>query len=355
VIKPVADDPELLGLMMRDAQSGGPLWTATAYWRGYSARIMDELARAGLAGMRANQGLLKGFARGGLPRPEMPAAAWKRAVWGMMRALPGVNRIIAEQQRVLAAEYAKHRDTRRQHAHMVMDEIAGAFPDLRPPVGLANGGADDAFAWRGHTLVPEFVIYLTRIADFYARVPPKEVTSTIEIGPGLGLTSLAHMTLNPNLRVIVNVDIPPVLYLSTQFLKSVESVEVIDYRALHARERIVPEPAGNVVRIYQLAPWQFPRVDGAFDFFFNAFSFQEMEREVCRNYAAKVARLVERGVLLHSMASGHKGGAGGQKAPVTLDFLESLFRQKFPNVARLDGIWPRRYDGDPAMTRLLTN
>ena len=31
-----------------------------------------------------------------------------------------------------------------------------------------------------------------------------------------------------------------------------------------------------------------------------------------------------------------------------------LFREKFPNVTRLDGIWPRRYDGDPAMTRLLT-
>jgi putative sugar O-methyltransferase len=275
-------------------------------------------------------------------------------VWRALQALPGVRQIVAEQQRVLAAEYSHHRDTRRQHAHMVMDEIADAFPDIRPPAGIANGGADDAFTWRGHTLVPAFVMYLSRIADFYTRVPPKDVTSIIEIGPGLGLGSLAHMTLNPGLQVIVNVDIVPVLYLSTRFLKSIEGVEVIDYRALRGSDRIVPERASNAVRIYQLAPWQLPRVDGAFDFFFNAFSFQEMETEVCRNYAAQVMRLVERGVLLHSMAGGHKPGAGGQKAPVTLGFLEALFQEKFHTVTRLDGYWPHHYGGDAALTRLMT-
>ena len=352
--KPVLDDPELLKLMMADAQGNGPLWSATAYWRGYSARILRELDRVGLANLRANQKLLKGYAFGGMPLPELPSAPWKRAVWYVMQGLPGVRQIIAEHQRLLAAEYSHHKEARREHARMVMDEIADAFPDIRPPAGIANGGADDAFVWHGHNLTPAFVMYLSRAADFYTHVEPKDVTSAIEIGPGLGLGTLAHMTLNPGLRVIVNVDIAPVLYLSTQFLKSVDRVEVIDYRALRGSDRIVPEPAANAVRVYQLAPWQLPRVEGAFDFFFNAFSFQEMESEVCRNYAVQVLRLVERGVLLHSMTSGHELGAGGQKTPVTLEFLESLFQQKFPNVAHLDGFWPLRYDGDAAMTRLMT-
>jgi putative sugar O-methyltransferase len=353
-VKPIADDPELLALMMGDAQGSGPLWTATAYWRGYTARIMRELARVGLKNVRANQTLLKGFALGGIPQAELPQAGWKRAVWRMMQALPGVRQIIAEHQRVLAAEYSHHRQTRREHARIVMDEIADAFPDIRPPAGIANGGADDAFVWRGHNLTPAFTMYLSRAADFYTHVEPKNVTSAIEIGPGLGLGSLAHMTLNPGLRVIVNVDIIPVLYLSTQFLKSIDGVAVIDYRALRGSDRIVPEPAANGVRIYQLAPWQLMRVDGAFDFFFNAFSFQEMESAVCRNYAAQVLRLVKRGVLLHSMTGGHKLGAGGQKTPVTIEFLESLFQPMLPKVARVDGLWPLRYDGDAASTRLMT-
>lgn len=352
--KPIADDPALLSLMVDDAARGGPLWTATPYWRGYSARILRELDRVGLADLRTNQTLLKGFATGGMPRPELPSASWKRVVWRTLQTLPGVKQIAGEYQRVLAAEYARHREVRRTHAHVVMDEIANTFPDLRVPIGLANGGADDAFIWRDHTIAPPFAMYLSRAADFYTRVPAGDVTAIIEIGPGLGLSSLAHMAINPALRVIVNVDIVPVLYLSTQFLKSIDSLDVVDYRALRARERILVEPAPSGTRIYQLAPWLLPRVEGAFDFFFNAFSFQEMEPEVCSNYAQQLLPLIQRGVLLHEMAAGHKHGAGGQRAPVTLDFLESLFSGKFPNVARVDGFWPRFYDGNPDMTRLLT-
>ena len=354
--KPVADEPSLLALMVEDAERGGPLWTATPYWRSYASRIMRELKRTGLANLRTNQRLLKGFAVGGVPRPELPAATWKRAVWHGLQALPGVRQMTAEYQRMLAAEYARHRDTRRQHARMAMDEIAAAFPDILPPKGLANGGADDAFDWRGHTVVPAFALYLSRAADFYTRVPARDVSAIIEIGPGLGLSALAHMALNPALRVIVNVDIVPVLYLSTQFLKSIDGIDVVDYRMLRERERIIAEPAPAGLRIYQLAPWLLPRLEGRFDFFFNAFSFQEMEPEVCRNYAGELLRLVERGVLLHEMPAGHKRGAGGQKAPVTLGFLEALFSEKFPTVARLDGFWPRLfgYEGNPEMTRLLT-
>ncbi len=354
VSKPLADDPALLAMMIEDAERNGPLWTATAYWRGYARRITEELARSGLAGLRTNQRLLKGFALGGVPEPELPQAPWKRAAWRALQSAPGVRQMIAEHRRVLAGLYARHRETSQQHARMAMDEIARAFPDLKPPAGIANGGADDAFMWRGSTLVPQFVMYLARTADFYARLDRKNVTSILEIGPGLGLSTLAHMTLNPHLRMVVNVDIVPVLYLSTQFLKSVDGVDVADYRALRGAERIAVEPASGSVRIYQLAPPQLQRLNGAIDILLNAFSFQEMEADVCRSYATEALRLVRGGVMLHGWTAGHKAGAGGQTAPVTLAFLESLFKDAFPNVAQLDGFWPRLYDGDPALTRLMT-
>lgn len=351
--RPVADDPALLALMVEDAARGGPLWTATAYWRGYAARILRELQSIGLSDFRTNQNLLKGFAVGGIPQPELPAAPWKRAAWRLLQGLPGVRQMSAEYRRVLTAEYGRHRDLRRRHARMVMDEIARAYPDLRPPTGLANGGADDAFVWRRHVIVPAFAMYLSRVVDFYAKVPARGVTTIIEIGPGLGFSSLAHRAINPALRVIVNVDIVPVLYLSTQFLKSIDEIEVVDYATLRAQQRIAAKPASADLRIYQLAPWLLPRLEGTFDFFFNAFSFQEMEPKVCCSYAEQLLLRIERGVLLHEMPAGHKRGAGGQQAPVTLEFLETLFREKFPTITRLDGFWPRFYDGDPAMTRLM--
>jgi putative sugar O-methyltransferase len=350
----VADDPDLLRLMMNDAERSSALWQPTAYWRGYSERIRRELASSGLAGFRTNQRLLKGFGLGGVPEPALPTGAWKRFVWRTLEWLPGVHKMLAEQRRVLKAEYEHHKDTRQLHAKLAMDEIARAFPHVDPPRGLDNGGADDAFLWRGYTLVPAAAMYFSRAADFYTRVPAERVISILEIGPGFGLSSLAHLALNPALKIIVNVDIVPVLYLSTQFLKSISNVEVVDYRALRDRGSILLEPAQEGARIYQLAPWQLPRLQGPIDFFFNSFSFHEMECDICRNYAAEVLRVTKGGVMLHSSIVGHKTGAGGQRAPVTLEFLESMFLSAFPRVVQLDGFWTRLYGGEPAMTRLMT-
>ncbi|MFN3348155.1 putative sugar O-methyltransferase [Pseudorhodoplanes sp.] len=352
--KAIADDPALLSMMIQGAEQSGPLWTATPYWQGYRDRILRELHRVGLRGMRNNQVLLKGFAFGGLPRPELPASPVKRAIWHALTAIPGVNRILAEHDRVLAAEYERHKSTRRNLARVALDEVAKSFPDLQPPAGIANDDADDAFTWRGHVVVPAFAIYLTRIADFYTRIQPKDVTSILEIGPGLGLSTLAHMTINPHLRVIANVDIVPVLYLSTQFLRTIEAIDLVDYRQMREHVTIAAEPAANGVRLYQMAPWQLPKLEGQIDYFFNSFSFQEMEKEVIRNYAAEIFRLVDKGALIHSMAAGHRPGAGGQREPVTLEFLEQVFSKKWPSVRTIDGFWPRVYGGSAELTRLLT-
>ncbi|MGD9921134.1 MAG: putative sugar O-methyltransferase [Pseudorhodoplanes sp.] len=352
--KAIADDPALLSMMVQGAQQSGPLWIATPYWQGYRDRILREIARTGVRGMRNNQILLKGFAFGGMPRPELPATPFKRAVWQMLAAFPGVRRILAEHNRVFAAEYERHKAARRNLARVAMDEVAKTFPDLKPPPGIANGGADDAFSWRGHLLVPAYAMYLTRIADFYARVPPAEVTSILEIGPGLGLSTLAHMTLNPHLRVVANVDIVPVLYLSTQFLRTIEAVDLVDYREMRDHVSISIEAPEDGLRLYQMAPWQLPKLEGQIDYFFNAFSFQEMEEEIVRNYAAEIFRLVDKGALIHSMATGHKPGAGGQRAPVTLEFLTEVFSEKWPRARPIDGFWPRLYGGSADLTRLMT-
>lgn len=351
--KVIVDDPALLSMMVQGAQQSGPLWIATPYWQGYRDRILREIARNGLRGMRNNQPLLKGFAFGGMPSSELPTTPFKRAVWRCLAGLPGVRRILAEHNRVFAAEYERHKATRRNLARVAMDEIAKSFPDLKPPVGIANDGADDAFTWRGHVLVPAYAMYLSRIADFYTRIPPKDVTSILEIGPGLGLSTLAHMTLNPHLRIVANIDIVPVLYLSTQFLRSIEGIDLVDYREMRDHVSITTEPTDAGVRVYQMAPWQLPKLEGQIDYFFNAFSFQEMEDDVVRNYAAEIFRLVDKGALIHSMAVGHKPGAGGQRAPVTLEFLTSLFAEKFPKIQQIDGFWPRFYCGASNLTRLL--
>jgi len=331
----VEDDPELLHLMLEDAGRQSVLWQPTSYWQRYCGRIQAALDTDGLAAFRVNQAVLKGFAQGGVPRPDEPRAAWKRMLWHAAARLPVVDRLLAEHRRLLRAQHAHHVADKVRLAGFLLDRIAEAFPEFAPLPGLANGGAEDAFDWHGHAVTSDWCVHLARASAFYERVPAASVRSLLEIGSGLGLSTIAHASLNPALRMIVNVDIPPTLYISTQFLKSIGGVDVVDYRATRNLERLAPRAVAGRLTVCQIAPWQLPRLARQFDAFFNAYSFQEMEKDVCVNYARTVKPLVTRYVALHSMIAGHAPGAGAQREPVTIDFLSRLFKDEFPETALL--------------------
>ena len=350
----LSDDKALLDAMMSGAERKDPLWQPTAYWRGYCERILRELNASGLAGVRTNQAILKGFAAGGVLQPTQPAEAWKRAVWHGLSRLPGVRRIIAEHRRTARAEHQQHVAAQGRLARLLIERMVDEFPGLAPPAGLANGGAEDAFEWRGHTVTADWLLFLIRTAGFYRTVPASEVRSLLEVGPGLGLSTLAHIALNPTLRVVVNVDIPPVLYISTQYLRSIDGVTIVDVRDIAESDRFEPLSQGPGVTIYQIAPWQLPRLHGSIDLFHNAYSFQEMEREVCVAYAELVRTIVSGHVWLLSRVEGHRPGAGGQIAPIPLQFLADLFRDSFPIERQIDNELLSLY-GDPEQQLLLSN
>jgi putative sugar O-methyltransferase len=299
-----------------------------------------------MADFRANQQILKGFGQGGTNRPVVPAATAKRMIWNGVSAAPVVRTILAEHTKLIDALSSQLRRAQVAQARALLETIDAQHPDVRIPAGLANGGADDTFKWRGHTISADFVQYLARAADFYSVVKPETVTSILEIGPGLGMSTLAHLALNPHLRTIVNLDIVPVIYVSTQYLSSIPGLEVVGYKNLPDRGPIIPEASAGP-RLYSLPAWVLPRLEMNADYAFNAFSFQEMEEGVCAGYAQHLNRLTRKGVLLHSSIAGHKPKAGGQTKPVTMAFLTSLFTPRFPVSQTVGGIWTRGYDFAP--------
>lgn len=354
-VRQVEDRRELLIAMLADSRQVDPLWRPTAYWEPYCARMERELVRAGLRNFRTNHRLLKGFAFGGVPVPTLPRAAWKSAVWRMAEAAPVVSPIVAEYRRLVAAEHRQLTKSLILHARHVLDELARSFPEITPPKGIEAGGAEDAFVWRDRVCTAHWVAYLCRVADFYAVVPAERVRAILEIGPGLGLSTLAHLALNPHLALVVNCDIPPVLYVSTQYLRAIEGVRVVDYldwRDHGIREDSAKGRPGAPV-VFQLAPWQLPEVTTTVEAAFNSFSFHEMERHVCANYAAEIKARTTSHVMLRSSLTGREPVAEGQGAPVDLAFLKQLFRDGFPRELTLPGLWALHYGEDPRTAVLL--
>lgn len=349
----VADNPALLAALAEDAKRADRLWLPAPYWQGYCDRILRELRGAGLNDFRRNPKVVKGYATTGIAEPTEPVAAWKRVIWRSLERAPAFAKIVGEYQRLLRGEAFTRRRLSIRLAGIVLDAVAERFPEFAPPRGIANGNAWDAFEWRGHLVSADWAVYVARAADFYARVPPERVTSLIEIGPGIALSTLAHRALNPHLGLAVHVDIVPVIYVSTQYLASIPELRVVDYLATRNEPRIAPARAkGKRLTVYQLAPWQLPKMDGEVDFFFNAISFQEMDKEICANYARHLCRLSVRGGLLHASNIGPQPGPGGPRVPETHALLDSLFMPSFPRISKIDGLWPAYFEGDPEDARL---
>ncbi len=343
----VEHNAALLDTLLKDAMVQTPIWSPANYWKPYCDRITDEIRRTGMKNFRTNQKILKGYATGGRLLPAMPRATWKKKIWTGLESAPVFSMIVDGYKKVNSAYHKQKVTLECNLSRLALDEIKEKFPSFKPPMGLCNGGAEDKFEWNGHEVSSDWVFILTRIADFYTKVDPKSVQSVLEIGPGLGLSTLAHIALNPYIKNIVNVDIVPVVYVSTQYLRSIPDINVIDYIRVKQSDKIKFPASSGKPNVIQIPPWKLPDLDEKIDYFFNAYSFMEMENDICKNYAEIIKKHVTGGVYLHSHLKGHEVGAGNQKEPVTHKYIESLFSDAYAKAEPATYFWTKYGMGAP--------
>jgi putative sugar O-methyltransferase len=117
-----------------------------------------------------------------------------------------------------------------------------------------------------------------------------EIVSMLEIGGGFGAYVHCLIENYPKLRKIVYLDIPPNLYIGTQYLRAIYGPAVIDYRLTRELSEIRFSD-NDKLEILAIAPWQIERLRMSIDLFYNQQSFVEMPAEVVANYARWVAAL----------------------------------------------------------------
>jgi putative sugar O-methyltransferase len=321
----ILDDTSLLDLLIKDLDVANEPWRITPYWETYHDRLIREIRKSGLKSLQNNYKLLKGFASGGPPTVITPNNNLKRSIFEIVPRLPVISKIFGEYNRLIHALYQQNIRLSQKIATQALIEIEEQLGALEVFGELTVGGSQEGFEFQKNSYVPTFVNYLARAADFYRFVPMEEVTSLIEIGPGLGWSTIAHRTLNPYLRTFVNIDLPATLYISTQFLKAVGGLKVINYAQYLADGKQISQDSGEHPVCYQLPIWCFEDINIPMDWLHNAFSFQEMEPNVVAAYAKHARSIVKRGAWLLSQTEGHKVGAGGQKKQVTYSVIETAF------------------------------
>ncbi len=153
------------------------------------------------------------------------------------------------------------------------------------------GGTRDVVSINGKIYSSIYIAFLTRIFSFIEQgMEFNNKRSFIEIGGGFGAMPHLFHSLFPNLRKIIYIDIPPMIYIATEYLRHFYGNSVIDYDRTREMKSI-RFSNNDELEIFCLCPWQLPLVEETdIDFLYNAASFSEMTPEIVCNYAKHVMK-----------------------------------------------------------------
>lgn len=323
-MKEPQQNQELLNTLLNDHENAKGPYTITPYWQTYNQRIVREVLTNGISHIQSNYKLLKGFAEGGTPTITKPNNDLKRFVFESLSKLPLFKKIVNEHERLITNYYKRYLELKIKNAKLRLATLEKKYGKIPFKFDLDVGHPDDAFEWNSYQVTAKIVPYLERAYYFYDVVGEHKPRSILEIGSGLGLSTLCHLILNDELEHITNVDIPATLYLSTQFLKSFEKLKVTDYLSFKKDEEKQNKKDKSTVSCLCIPPWAIEKIEQKHDWFHNAYSFQEMEPNVVKNYMEISSKFIQKGYWIMSSIGGHAVGAGGQKENVSLSLIENL-------------------------------
>ena len=322
--KPAAieDDLDLLDLFLGDMRDQQDIWKPTAYWLDYCDRITAEIRRSGLKDFRRNWNLIKGY--GNTPvgeRFEAFQSDWARKAYALVSRLPPFRMIEwrhGKQTRAYDRDLARWAYYHALLLHAFIKEGEHAAPIL-DSVEDSSVGNPVVFDLDGRKYSSNLLRRITTVAVMLQCAPEAPRRRILEIGGGYGVMPEILMKLDRgDIDYFVALDIPPIVHIQTQYLKSVFPGRVMDYRAVRDMPAIRPEDiAGSILVI---PPWMLPRLDLDFDLLYNSISFQEMEPAVVENYLDLAAPRSSR-VFINSKHDGHKKGARGQQEQISFKWL----------------------------------
>jgi putative sugar O-methyltransferase len=289
------DEIELLRSMMGDQDRQSSIYQPGPYWRGYQQRTARAIERHGLSDFRARADIGKGYADTLTTSPDeqwldqssmrykikqaLMTAPALRTLFGEYRTLVGHH--ITTMQRYAGLYY--------QHRFGNWFEAAARQYDLPPSL---HAGCRRHVTLGGEAIAQTYVDFLMRFHNFGQHLDFSEVRVAFEIGGGFGAWPHLLLSMYPNVRKIVYLDIPPMIYVGTQYLKHFFGDAVIDYRQTKDLEKISFRDDDSR-EILCLCSWQIEKLDIKADLFWNTASFSEMTPDIVGNYATHVARCLK--------------------------------------------------------------
>lgn len=285
------DDFELLDIMLTDSKSQPPLYHPGPYWANKAKNSANEIKRCGIADFRGSANSI-GLSYADNLNIDVRTAhnhGLRRLALLLTKIYP-LSKLFESQvqwTKSFANEsiiYAQEMLNLKERNRQILNKYSV------PPSLLGNCLRKAKIDGQDYSI--HYLSLLEQHDNIASHIDFNKARSIFEIGGGFGVN--VHLLLEnyKNIRKVLYLDIPPNLYVGTQYLKAFYGNAVSDYRALRHRDSI-KFSANDDLEIYCIAPWQIEIFESPIDIFMNAHSFVEMPKNVVKNYADKFNRFPE--------------------------------------------------------------
>jgi putative sugar O-methyltransferase len=286
----ITNDEALLRLMSTDANSQPSIYRPGPYWRRKCRRALAELKRHGLADFRGDRlSIGESFTDCvALDVRNRFDDGLRKPLGLLFKSVPPFNKVMHAQV-ALTSSYAREARRLRNILFNVNSRVAELLAKYKMPYSLA-GGCVDFVDVAGEKISAHYLSLLHQHDCVAKRLDFSTISSIFEIGGGFGVN--VHLLLEnyPQLRKVVYLDIPPNLYVGTEYLKLFYGDSVIDYRQTRGLD-VIRFGDHDRIEILAIAPWQIERLDVAVDLIYDAHSFVAMGPDVVANYANWLRKL----------------------------------------------------------------
>ena len=153
-------------------------------------------------------------------------------------------------------------------------------------------GCVSKFKINGNEYSFHYLNLCERIDIISNKIDYKKIVSILEIGGGFGANIHLLLTNFNNIKKIIYLDIVPNLFVGTEYLRFFYKDAVKDYNFLKNKKNITFSD-NNDLEILCIAPWQIENISCLIDHFHNAHSFQEMPKDVVKNYVKYILKIVK--------------------------------------------------------------
>lgn len=286
------DDFELLSLMLKDSKEQPPLFQPGKYWSSKAKNAEIEIKKFGIGDFRGSSNQIGlSYADNQLTdiRNTFNFGLKSRLIQWLTRTYP-LNKVFDLQVR-WTESYADQNSLYAQEILNQKSRTRDLLKKFSVPYSLL-GNCHAKAQIDGEDYSIHYLNLLDQHDYISSHINFNNAKSVFEIGGGFGAN--IHLLLHnyKSIKKILYLDIPPNLYVGSQYLKAFYGSAVTDYSVLRHIDTIKFN-SDDSLQIFCIAPWQIENFKSQVDIFLNSHSFVEMPSNIVKNYCDCILKFPE--------------------------------------------------------------